>query len=159
MKKRILVVTITVACVMTLALTSCKTAPPPLPGGGQRSNLTPGMVNKYVHKGETPQTDIYRVFGPPNIIMTDQDGREVWTYDVQSTSRTAADTSRSGSVGAGVAAGGMAGNVPIGGGVAGGGGGSRSTSTGQVSSTTFTLMITFDDKQVVQDYRMLSTQF
>ncbi len=159
MRTRIPVITIAMACVMTLALTSCKTSPPPLPGGGQRSNLTPGMVNKYVKKGETPQTDIYTVFGPPNIIMTDQDGREVWTYDVQSTSRTAADTSRSGSVGAGVGAGGMAGNVPIGGVAAGGGGGSRSTSTGQTSSTTFTLMITFDDQKVVQDYRMLSTQF
>jgi len=147
------------AGVLVAVVAGCKTSPPPLPGGGQRSNLTPGMVKKHLNKGATTQTEVYTVFGPPNIIMTDQEGREVWTYDVQSTSHTAAETEKSGSGGGAVGAGGVAGGAVIGGGLGGGGGGSKRTSTGQVSSTTFTLMITFDQNSVVQDYRMLSTQF
>ena len=142
-----------------MAIAGCQTAPPPLPGGGQRSNLTPGMVKKTIKKGTTPQIEVAQVFGPPNMVMTDQQGREVWTYDVQSTSHTEAQTDKHGRAGGGAVAGGLAGNVPIAGGAGGGGGASRSTSTGQVSSTTFTLMITFNSNQVVEDYRMMSTQF
>lgn len=148
-----------IAGMLIFALAGCKTSPPPLPGAGQRSNLTPGMVKKYVKKGETTQAEVLQVFGPPNIVATDQQGRDVWTYDVQSTSYTSAQTSKSGGGGLAVGSGAMAGNVPIGGVAGAGGGGGRSTSTGQVSSTTFTLMITFSGNQVVEDYRMLSTQF
>jgi len=136
------------------ALTSCRTAPPSLPQAG-RSNLKPGMVQQRVKVGETNQTEVLEAFGAPNIVTRDRAGQEVWTYDVQSTSHTGATTSRGGGLGA--AAAGVAGSVPIAGGV--GGSGSKSTSAGMVSSSTFTLIIKFDENQIVSDYKMQSTAF
>lgn len=143
-------------CAVLLAagvLLGCSTAPPALPG--EPSALTPGMVDKTLHEGETSQNEVLGSLGAPNIITRDASGLEVWTYDVHSVAHAEAGTSRSGS--GGVAAGGLAGSVPIGG-ILGGGGG-KSTSAGQVSSRTFTLMITFDDQQRVKSYRMQSTRF
>ncbi len=144
-------------CLAVLGLVcGCITAPPKLPGPtAQKSNLTPGMVKRTIDKGVTGQTKILQTFGAPNIVSRDTAGSEVWTYDVQSVAHTSAQTSASGGMGA--AAGGVAGSVPIVGGA--GGGGKRSTSTGMVSSSTFTLMITFDENDVVSDYRMQSTSF
>jgi len=113
------------------------------------------MVSKTLHEGETTQNQVLSSFGAPNIITRDEDGLEVWTYDVHSVAHAEASTTRSGS--GGIGAGGLAGDVPIGGVVSGGGG--KSTSAGQVSSSTFTLMITFDEQQMVKSYRMQSTRF
>ena len=134
---------------------ACASAtPPPLPGA--RSNLTPAMVKRTLDQGVTTQNAVIAQFGAPNIITTDESGREVWTYDVHSVSSSAATTSSSAS--GGVGAGGLvSGSVPVVGGVGGSAGGS--TSAGQVSSSTFTLMITFDERQVVETYRMQATQF
>jgi hypothetical protein len=134
-------------------LLGCSTAPPALPG--QPSTLTPGMVEKTLREGETSQNQVISSFGAPNIITRDESGLEVWTYDVHSVAHAEASTARSGAGAAG--AGGIAGSVPIVGGVTGGGG--KSTSAGQVSSSTFTLMITFDDQDRVKSYRMQSTRF
>lgn len=129
---------------------------PKLPGSSaQKSNLTPGMVKSKVHIGETTQAEVLQVFGAPNIVTRDKSGREVWTYDVQSVSQSSASAQRSGS--AGIAAAGIADPAIIAGGA--GGSASKSGAVGQVSSSTFTLMIIFDDQDVVQDYKMMSTQF
>ena len=142
------------AVLLTLAfLLGCSTAPPELPG--KPSTLTPGMVSKTLHEGETTQNQVLESFGAPNIITRDEAGLEVWTYDVHSVAHAEASTARSGS--AGIGGGGLAGDVPIGGVVSGSGG--KSTSAGQVSSSTFTLMITFDEQQLVKSYRMQSTRF
>ena len=140
---------------LVLVAAGCKTSAPPLPGATHKSNLTPGLVKANVVSGKTTQTDVLVAFGAPNIITRDQSGKEVWTYDVQSVSHTSAQTSKGGGMGAGAAA--VAGSVPIAGGA--GAGGSKSTSVGQVSSTTSTLMITFDENEVVDTYRFLSTAF
>jgi hypothetical protein len=113
------------------------------------------VVSKTLREGETSQNQVLGSFGSPNIITRDASGLEVWTYDVHSVAHAEASTSRSGS--GGVAAGGIAGSVPIAGVLSGGGG--KSTSAGQVSSSTFTLMITFDEQQLVKSYRMQSTRF
>jgi len=47
----------------------------------QKSNLTVGMVNKTIVKGQTTQNDILQTFGAPNIITKNKSGKEVWTYD------------------------------------------------------------------------------
>lgn len=44
------------------------------------SNLTPGMVKKYIYPGRTTQTEVLEIFGPPNLV-TSKNGKEVWTYD------------------------------------------------------------------------------
>ena len=50
-------------------------------GSDARSGaLTAGMVEKSVIKGQTTQTEVIEMFGPPDI-LSHRDGREVWTYD------------------------------------------------------------------------------
>lgn len=44
------------------------------------SNLTPGMTKKYIKEGITTQTEVLEIFGPPNLV-TSKSGKEVWTYD------------------------------------------------------------------------------
>ncbi len=146
---------------MIFFLLSCvRASSPDLPhSSSQKSNLTAGMVKKHVKSGTTSQTDIISVFGAPNIITRDREGNEVWTYDRQSmaTSSEIAAWNAGGNVAAG--AGGLAGSAVIGGGIAGGASGGKSSSAGQASSTTFTLMIIFDESDIVKDYRMQATQF
>jgi hypothetical protein len=48
--------------------------------GARQSNLTPGMVKLHIVKGQTDQTEILEVFGPPNQ-TTMRDDVQVWTYD------------------------------------------------------------------------------
>ncbi|MDD5044063.1 MAG: hypothetical protein PHH69_06620 [Candidatus Omnitrophica bacterium] len=101
----------------------------------QKSNLTVGMVNKTIVKGQTTQNDILQTFGAPNIITKNKSGKEVWTYDKVS-------SGSSGTSGYGTVL------------IAGVGGSSSST-----SSQAFTLMITFNDNSVVEDYSMMSSAF
>ncbi len=144
---------ITVGCVRAKS--------PELPySNQQKSNLTAGMVKKYVKVGEATQTDILTVFGAPNIITRDKEKNEVWTYDRQSIASASemAEWNTSGSVG--VLAGGLVGgNTAVGGAASIGGSSGKGSTAGQVSSATFTLIIKYDENDVVQDYRMMATQF
>ncbi len=151
--------TISVLCAVCVCI-GCTSSAPDMPtANSQKSNLTPGMVNASVKEGATNQTDVLHVFGAPNIVTKDTNGKEVWTYDVQSTAYTSASTSSAGGAGLGVGAGGRTNSALIGGGVAGGGGKSKDTNVGQTTSSTFTLMITFRDDGIVDSYRMMSTSF
>ena len=143
---------ITVGCVRAKS--------PELPySNQQKSNLTAGMVKKYVKVGEATQTDILTVFGAPNIITRDKENNEVWTYDRQSIASASevAEWNTSGRVGA--IAGGLVGSTAVGGGASIGGSSGKGSTAGQVSSATFTLIIKYDENDVVQDYRMMATQF
>lgn len=44
------------------------------------SNLTPGMTKKFIVPGKTSQAEVMEIFGPPNLV-THKDGTEIWTYD------------------------------------------------------------------------------
>lgn len=145
-------------CLYTLGCVRAKA--PDLPySNQQKSNLTAGMVKKYVRVGEATQADLLAVFGAPNIITRDKDGNEVWTYDRQSiaSSSEVAEWNAAGNVGAAAAA--LAGDTIIGGAASVGGSSGKSSTAGQVSSATFTLMIKFDENDLVKDYRMMATQF
>lgn len=92
--------------------------------------------------------------GAPNIVSTDEQGREVWIYD-----RIATDTvysSSSGGVSALILGG--AGN----GGVIGGGGSTGySSSSGAVSKSqrTLTIIIKFDKERKVREFAYHSSSF
>ena len=45
-----------------------------------RGSLTAGMVKKSVIRGETTQTEVLEIFGPPDL-LTHTAGAETWTYD------------------------------------------------------------------------------
>ena len=116
--------------IVGLALIGCATTEPV-----QKTNLTPGMAKTKIIKGQTNQQEIMEVFGPPNIITKNKSGYEVWTYD-----KVSVETSTSEAYGTIL--------------IAGISGGRAST-----SARTFTLMIEFDDKDVVKDYSYRSSAF
>ena len=101
----------------------------------QKSNLTPGVAKTKIIKGETTQTQILETFGSPNIITKNKSGNEVWTYDKVSVDKSATE--------------GYGTLIVVG------------VTKGDYSSSarTFTLMIEFDDKEVVKDYSYRSAAF
>ena len=159
-KSRRFLKTLVLIFVCVLAGNCVRARSPNLPySNQQKSNLTAGMVKKYVKVGEATQTDLITVFGAPNIITRDKDGNEVWTYDRQSISSASEVAEWNAAGSAGVAAAGLAGDTIVGGGASVGGSSGKSSTAGQVSSATFTLMIKFDENDLVKDYRMMATQF
>jgi len=110
------------------------------------SNLTPGMVKKEIVIGKTIQAEVVEIFGPPDLI-TKKNNYEMWGYD--KISRDAAYTA----FGLGVGGGGAVG--------AGGLGGLATLGTGYSTQSTKTifLLIYFDEKNVVADYKLSATRF
>lgn len=110
------------------------------------SNLTPGMVKKQIVVGKTVQGEVMEVFGPPDLISK-KNNYEMWGYD--KISREAAYTA----FGLGVGGGGAVG--------AGGLGGLAGLGTGYSTQSTKTifLLIYFDEKNVVADYKLSATRF
>ena len=101
----------------------------------EKANLTPGMAKTKIIKGQTTQNEIIQVFGPPNIVTKNKSGNEVWTYDKVSVETGTSD---------------VYGTLLI-----VGGAGSRSST----STRTFTLMIEFDEKDIVKDFSYRSSAF
>ena len=101
----------------------------------QQANLTPGMAKTKIIKGQTTQNEILQVFGPPNIVTKNKSGNEVWTFDKVSVESGSSD---------------IFGTLFI-----LGGAGSRSST----SARTFTLMIEFNEQDVVQDFSYRSSAF
>ncbi|MES1985345.1 MAG: hypothetical protein V4461_10360 [Pseudomonadota bacterium] len=113
--------------------------------------LTQGMVQMTVRVGETRQSDILETFGAPNITSMDGAGQEMWVYDRHAT--VSSDSSSGFSIGMLLGAGG--------GGVGGGGGlgFGKKKSKSEQSSRTMTLIIKFDNRKIVSDFRSRSSSF
>jgi hypothetical protein len=142
------------------------------------SALTPGMVAKSIQKGKTTQAEIMEIFGPPDMVTRSGSG-EMWGYD--KISRDVAEGTTGARVGASSASGaqvGGGGGALIGGagaGVLGGVLGWVGGSTGQAASqsqqqtqqqarrtestSTVFLLVYYNDKGVVTDYRLSATKF
>ena len=121
---------LTITIVGIFLLSGCASVQPV-----QKSNLTPGMAKAKIFKGQTTQNEILEIFGPPNIITKNKSGNEVWTYDKVSIESGASE---------------IHGTLLI----VGGAGGRSST-----SARTFTLMIEFDDNNIVRDFSYRSSAF
>ncbi len=142
------------------------------------SALTPGMVVKNIQKGKTTQAEIMEIFGPPDMVTRSGSG-EMWGYDKVSRevaeaatgARAGAASASGASVGGGV--GGLVGGAGVGvlGGVLGGIGGSSGQAAAQSqqqsqqqsrrteTTTTVFLLVYYDDRGVVTDYRLSATKF
>jgi outer membrane protein assembly factor BamE (lipoprotein component of BamABCDE complex) len=101
----------------------------------KNTNLTVGLVQQNINVG-TSATDVLRVLGSPNIVKKSKNRGEVWVYDKFSTEQISQNVSGSlvllkPAVGPGVV----------------GGGSSRTTS----STSTLTIILTFDENDFVQD--------
>ena len=101
----------------------------------ERSNLTAGMVKKTIIEGVTTQNEILTVFGAPNILTKNKSGNEVWTYDTISVVKS-----------------GEEGYWKV---IVGGVSGGKSSA----STRTFTLMIEFDNNNVVKECSYRSSMF
>ncbi len=105
----------------------------------RNSELTHGNVQLNLKVGETTQTQVLEVFGAPNITSIDGSGQEVWTYQ---RAATVAQSSSSGGYWTILLA-----------------GGNRSAAGFEQTQRTMTLLIKFDDKKVVSDFRSRSSEF
>ncbi len=99
------------------------------------SNLTVGEAKRTITKGTTTQSEILTTFGSPNLVSNNKDGNQVWAYN-----RMSAD-SYSGSEG---------GSLIL-------WGGSKAVSSTTVKS--FDLIITFNNKDVVEDYKVIYASY
>jgi hypothetical protein len=93
------------------------------------------MAKKSIEKGRTTQHEILTMFGGPNIVTKNKSGNEVWTYE-----RMSAESSHSEGLF----------DILI----------LRGQDQKNVTSTrSFTLMIEFDEHDVVTDYSYRSSEF
>ncbi len=114
-----------------LSVSSCATKPEPKPNSG----LTQGNVQLHLVVGETTKAEVLDVFGAPNITTRDGSGRETWSY------QRAASVTTSTTTGFLV--------VFVGG-----------NATGfESSSQMMTLIIKFDENDIVVDFRSRSSNF
>ena len=122
--------------------------------GAEERRMTVGVVQKEIRKGMAA-AEVAAVLGSPNIVTTDSEGREVWVYDKISTDVTYSKDS------AGL--GGLLLIAGAGGGAAGGGlgSGSYNRSAGAESKTqrTLTVVIKFDEQNMVRDFAYHSSRF
>ena len=128
---------LTVICLTVLAVAACQT--PATPVTNQDNQLTHGNVQLNVRVGVTTQAEILQVFGAPNITTIDGEGQEVWTYQRHA---TVAQTSASSNYWTVLLL-----------------GGSSQAAGFEQSSRTMTLIIKFDENDVVSDFRSRASSF
>lgn len=125
------------ACAALLLLGCASTAQQPVTT--RNSELTHGNVQLSLRVGETTQTQVLEAFGAPNITSIDASGQEVWTYQRHA---TVAQSSSSENFWTIVIA-----------------GGSKQASGFEQTSRTMTLIIKFNDRKVVSDFRSRTSNF
>lgn len=122
---------------MSLLLAGCAST------GGLDSNepqsLTQGAVQMNLVVGSTSKAEVLEVFGAPNVTTRDGSGREVWSYQRQA--QVSQSTSQSSGWSILLA------------------GSSRSASGLSTSSRMITLIIKFDQNDVVSDFRSRTSNF
>jgi len=124
-----------VSSMVVVLVSGCATFPKP-DESAQQSNLTHGSVKSQITKGKTTQSEVLSIFGAPNITTKNRNQQEVWNYHKISYESFGA---RKNDVYFFLQ------------------GGSRAMSS--TTSRSFDLIITFDDKDVVVDYSVISAQF
>jgi len=121
--------------------------------GIEGDRLSVGTVQREIRHGMSG-AEVAQALGSPNIVSTDEKGREVWIYDKIATD-TAYSTSRGG-VGALIL------GVVTGGGALGGlGSGSAEYGAGAASTSqrTLTVIIKFDEQGKVRDFAYHASRF
>lgn len=148
---------IVIGMAMLFAATGCVSAPKHAANvqqGLDGDRLTVGTVQREIRHGMSG-AEVAGVLGSPNIVSTDEKGREVWIYDRIATDRVYSTSS--GGISALILAGGVAGTTSLGGGGAAGyssGAGASST-----SQRTLTIIIKYDEQGKVRDFAYHSSRF
>jgi outer membrane protein assembly factor BamE (lipoprotein component of BamABCDE complex) len=112
----------------------------------ETNRVTVGTVQREIGMGMSA-AEVAEALGSPNIVTTDEQRNETWIYDKISSDVT---YSRSSGTIVGLIFGGSAGGVGVG-----------STSSGSTSKTqrTLTVIIKFDENNMVRDFSYHSSQF
>ena len=128
---------VVISICMVISLTGCVNNTKPLTE--RNSRLTQGNVQMNLVVGETTKADVLDNFGSPNITTRDGAGREVWTY--QRSAQVSQSSRKSGYWTI----------VLI--------GGTHSSSGFESSSRMITLIIKFDNNDIVSDFRSRTSNF
>ncbi len=112
----------------------------------EADKLTVGTVQREIRVGMSG-AQVVEALGSPNVVTTDEKGREVWVYDRISTENVYSSSS---ALILGILTGGT-----------GGGGGLAGTSSGASSSTqkSLTVIVKFDEQKKVRDFAYRSSTF
>ena len=119
--------------ITTVFLLGCATFPEK--DNKSTTALTAGNVKTKITKGITTQAEILNVFGSPNLVTRNREGKEIWNYNRMNY------TTKSGSDGSWLIF----------------YGGSRAITTATTKS--FDLMITFDERDTVIDYSIIQANY
>ena len=122
---------------LIMIVTAC--VAPPQPVSDKNSALTQGNVQMNLEVGKTTKADVLETFGSPNITTRDGAGREVWTYQRQA--QVAQSSKKSGYWTVILA------------------GQSSSAAGFESSSRMITLIIKFNDQDVVTDFKSRTSNF
>ncbi len=87
-----IVVGLLISCIAVLAGCSAAQHAASTQEGLQGTRLTVGTVQKEIRKGMSG-AEVAEALGSPNIVSTDEQGREVWIYDKISTDRVQSESS------------------------------------------------------------------
>ena len=128
---------ISIVITSLILLSGCVTAPEPLTK--KNSELTQGMVQMNLEVGKTTKSEVIETFGSPNITTRDGDGNEVWTYQRQAQINQSSSSSEFIFV---IIA-----------------GKSSSASGFESSSRMMTLIIKFDNNDIVTDFKSRESNF
>lgn len=139
MMRKVIITVLIVFCAAIL-LTGCSAArhAASTQEGLQGDRLTVGTVQKEIKKGMSG-AEVAAALGSPNIVSTDEQGREVWIYDKISTDRVQSESSGYGTL------------ILFG---YRGSAGSSST-----SQQTLTIIIKFDHDKKVRDFAYHASKF
>jgi outer membrane protein assembly factor BamE (lipoprotein component of BamABCDE complex) len=106
--------------------------------GLQGDRLTVGTVQKEIHKGMSG-ADVIQALGSPNIVSTDEHGREVWVYDKIATDRVYSEGSSGGTL------------ILL--------WGQQRAASSSTSQRTLTVIIKFDPEKKVRDFAYHTSRF
>lgn len=127
----------TILILSFIFIIGCVTAPEPLTK--RNSELTQGNVQMNLQVGTTTKMEVLENFGSPNVTTRDGNGNEVWTY--QRAAQVAQSSSQSGYWTVILA-------------------GKSSNAAGlETSSRMITLIIKFDNNDIVTDFRSRESNF
>ena len=126
------------ATAVALAVSACAT-PTPGPVDQRNSTLTSGNVSMNLTVGQTTQNQVLETFGAPNIVTMDGQRNEVWSYQRHATVTQGSGGSNYWTII-------LAGNGQYAEGF-------------QQTQRTITLIIKFDAKKVVSDFRSRTSDF
>lgn len=105
----------------------------------QKSNLSVGMAKTKLVEGKTNQTEVIELFGSPNLITTNSEGNEVWTYNKSSYDSSSSAKESGWSF------------LLV--------GGSKSSVLSNSTTSSLDLIITFDKRGIVQKYKVISASY